>query len=1066
MPIHLGDRTLDDAEPERATRRIRLAIVRRERPSGLRRPRSVGFEEPRPRLLVEPRALVLDHDAHPGRRLALDAIDEEPHPAAAPPRRRHRLERVRDEMRQRLPEEVGVAEHLSDLGVDRDLDLDRRGRGPAEVDRDLVRDLGDGDEFEQPVAPFGDGEHLLDELGRARRREMHVAEHLARTLVERGAAREHLAVEDDRPEQVVEVAGDSRGEAADRLHALALRERGGHALALDRGREGLGERAQRGALGAVGRAGGARLRFEEERAPEESVGDDGLEDRGREAFVELDLDALAALEPRAPRVVERRHLRAMEPRKPEDRLPHALDAARESRRIVAPRELDEGERAGADLRSDDREGRMRHIEPAPRAEDPLERARLGVEQFTAPLVPPLGDEAAVGEPREVAEEPEHLPVPRVEAVVARTREPERADDAPVGVDGQVEARSDRVAVARRAARGAVGVVARVRDIDGDAGPEHAARVALHRGRLGGGAFGFGQSVRVDEPQAAVVRIDEVDPRILDREQFVRHARDGAAEVGDRAHRREGARDAAVDLVPEEEPAREFRELVAGNPRLERLGEGDGRMADRLELVVGEGGTMAGEPDEPVHAEGEVDDAAVARRGVEGRRRGRVDEVFLEPRGELAVVLGVERGADERDPLEFALGGTAGAPDPDLAGLRARVGGEELRRALEERGKRRFARRGVGDESLEGGEGHRDGGGGGSAGSETAGGWSIGRGTAKVPPIGVGLGRLDFRRFPRHPRRMLRTNPASDRSARLARVAGVILLASGLALAIATAASSAPLSARSVAPAASTGAPAQDEPDTPVAPLDKTPAVKDRILVFSKTAGFRHDSIPTGVAAIREILAPRYEVDATEDSAVFTDDSLKRYRAVVFLSTTGDILDDAQQEAFERFIRAGGGYAGVHAAADTEYSWPWYGQLVGAYFKTHPPTQESTVLVEDRTHRSTRMLPAEWRRTDEWYVYQTNPRGKVRVLAALDDDTVEGADMGGDHPIAWYHEFEGGRAWYTGGGHTKESFAEPLFRKHLEGGILWAAGAAEEPAPTTPVKGVRPVEAPKGAATTG
>jgi type 1 glutamine amidotransferase len=296
--------------------------------------------------------------------------------------------------------------------------------------------------------------------------------------------------------------------------------------------------------------------------------------------------------------------------------------------------------------------------------------------------------------------------------------------------------------------------------------------------------------------------------------------------------------------------------------------------------------------------------------------------------------------------------------------------------------------------------------------------------------------------------MLRTNPASDRSARLARVAGAILLASGLALALATAASS-------ETPAASAVISAQDEPDTPVDPAMKKPATKDRVLVFSKTAGFRHDSIPTGVAAIREILAPRYEVDASEDSAVFTDESLKRYRAVVFLSTTGDILDGAQQEAFERFIRAGGGYAGVHAAADTEYSWPWYGQLVGAYFKTHPPTQESTVLVEDRTHRSTRMLPAEWRRTDEWYVYQTNPRGKVRVLASLDDDTVEGVDMGGDHPIAWYHEFDGGRAWYTGGGHTKESFSEPLFRKHLEGGILWAAGAAEEPTQSTPVEGGRP-----------
>lgn len=224
------------------------------------------------------------------------------------------------------------------------------------------------------------------------------------------------------------------------------------------------------------------------------------------------------------------------------------------------------------------------------------------------------------------------------------------------------------------------------------------------------------------------------------------------------------------------------------------------------------------------------------------------------------------------------------------------------------------------------------------------------------------------------------------------------------------------------------------------------AEKDRLLVFSKTAGFRHDSIPQGIAAVRELLGDRYEIDATEDSKAFAADNLRRYKAVVFISTTGDILDEAQQQAFEGFIRAGGGFAGIHAAADTEHSWPWYGKLIGAYFKTHPHIQESLVKVEDRTHRSTRMLPAEWRRVDEWYVYNRNPRGEVRVLASLDDSTVQGVDMGGDHPIAWYHEFDGGRAWYTGGGHTKESFSEPLFRSHIEGGILWAANAPEAATP--------------------
>lgn len=233
------------------------------------------------------------------------------------------------------------------------------------------------------------------------------------------------------------------------------------------------------------------------------------------------------------------------------------------------------------------------------------------------------------------------------------------------------------------------------------------------------------------------------------------------------------------------------------------------------------------------------------------------------------------------------------------------------------------------------------------------------------------------------------------------------------------------------------------------PTQDAAAKRDRLLVFSKTAGFRHQSIPDGIKALREILGGRYEIDASEDSAVFTADNLKRYRAVVFLSTTGDILNDEQQKAFEGYIRAGGGYAGVHAAADTEHTWPWYGDLVGAYFKTHPEIQPATIKVEDRTHRSTRMLPAEWRRTDEWYVYNRNPRGRVRVLASLDDSTIKGATMDGDHPIAWFHEFQGGRSWYTGGGHTSESFTEDLFRKHLEGGILWAAGAADDAPGTSP-----------------
>jgi cytochrome c len=214
-----------------------------------------------------------------------------------------------------------------------------------------------------------------------------------------------------------------------------------------------------------------------------------------------------------------------------------------------------------------------------------------------------------------------------------------------------------------------------------------------------------------------------------------------------------------------------------------------------------------------------------------------------------------------------------------------------------------------------------------------------------------------------------------------------------------------------------------------------------VLVFSKTAAFRHGSIPAGVQAVRELgVEHGFGVDVTEDAGAFTGENLAKYDAVVWLSTTGDVLDDAQQAAFEDYIEAGGGYAGVHAASDTEYTWSWYGGLVGAYFNGHPANQTATVDVADQAHQSTSHLPERWERFDEWYNFQTNPRGKVHVLASLDESTYSGGGMGADHPIAWCHYYRGGRSWYTGMGHTNESFQEPAFRQHLAGGILWAAGA--------------------------
>lgn len=217
------------------------------------------------------------------------------------------------------------------------------------------------------------------------------------------------------------------------------------------------------------------------------------------------------------------------------------------------------------------------------------------------------------------------------------------------------------------------------------------------------------------------------------------------------------------------------------------------------------------------------------------------------------------------------------------------------------------------------------------------------------------------------------------------------------------------------------------------------AVKPRILVFTKTATFRHDSIPDGIKCVREIMAQDADVDQTEDSALFTKENLAKYRAVVFLSTTGDVLNDAQQTAFQEFIESGGGFVGIHAASDTEHDWAWYDEMIGAHFAGHPAIQQATVVVEDRTHASTEMLPEKWQRTDEWYRFKRNPRkvDGIHVLARLDESTFEGGGMDGDHPCAWWRDMKSGRCWYTAGGHTKESFTEPLFRQHIQQGILWA-----------------------------
>jgi len=235
------------------------------------------------------------------------------------------------------------------------------------------------------------------------------------------------------------------------------------------------------------------------------------------------------------------------------------------------------------------------------------------------------------------------------------------------------------------------------------------------------------------------------------------------------------------------------------------------------------------------------------------------------------------------------------------------------------------------------------------------------------------------------------------------------------------------------------------------PASAAPLTK--VLVFSKTAGFRHSSIPNGIAAIQQLGAANgFTVTATEDASQFTTANLAQYQAVIWLSTTGDVLTATQQTAFESYIGSGGGYVGIHAAADTEYNWPFYGNLVGAYFASHPAIQSAQLRVEDNTNPSTSHLPATWTRTDEWYNYRTNPRSSARVLINLNESTYTGGSMG-DHPITWCKNYGGGRAWYTGLGHTEATYSESNFTRMLLGGIQIAAGAvAANCAPGTPPTG--------------
>ncbi|WP_351227458.1 ThuA domain-containing protein [Streptomyces sp. NPDC002133] len=232
----------------------------------------------------------------------------------------------------------------------------------------------------------------------------------------------------------------------------------------------------------------------------------------------------------------------------------------------------------------------------------------------------------------------------------------------------------------------------------------------------------------------------------------------------------------------------------------------------------------------------------------------------------------------------------------------------------------------------------------------------------------------------------------------------------------------------------------------VATAPRAEAAPFRVLVFSKVTNFFHDSIPAGIDAIKKLGSENgFEVEATDDATAFTDANLARFQAIVFNNTNstpekGDLLDAEQRAALQKYIRAGGGWVGVHAASASERDWQWYEGLVGAIFDQHPAVQTGRIKVLDQSHPSTRGLPELWERTEEWYNWRTNPTGKVHTLAQIKvRDGITGLDEGVDHPWSWCQNYDGGRSWFTAGGHAASAFQEEGFLKHLLGGIQWAAG---------------------------
>jgi len=221
-----------------------------------------------------------------------------------------------------------------------------------------------------------------------------------------------------------------------------------------------------------------------------------------------------------------------------------------------------------------------------------------------------------------------------------------------------------------------------------------------------------------------------------------------------------------------------------------------------------------------------------------------------------------------------------------------------------------------------------------------------------------------------------------------------------------------------------------------------------VLLFTKTDGWHHKSINAAVTAMQALAEKNFfTVDWQEDPKLINDDNLKHYDVIMFLLTTGDILNDDEQAAMERFIRSGKGFVGVHSASDTEYDWDWYSKMVGRNFHIHPLVQTARVKVLDRNFPGLEYFPDQFLWTDEWYEFGPEHAKDLHYILSVDESTydpnadwgrVAGHGMGKFHPLSWYHYYDGGRAFYTALGHIGANYSDPNFMHHIYGGLYWAA----------------------------